>query len=199
MIGSHWKKISQVMGIALRSFSFDLYLILIRLISIRLSQLLVGVCCIYFTIIKFANFGEDTTELSNSFFVLLATLAALSFSYAKIQGQDVAVHMNLDVAGARCFHGAVLLILASVLKYALWHVKAVTDLDEDPTTLLLMDVPLGIMAGVLFLLAAAEAYMALRVISDFLVEQLLDHPILKHLQAGKEHPGGLNHPDELLR
>jgi hypothetical protein len=179
-------RLRHLLRLALTGFSLHLYLVLIRLFAIRLSELLVGLCCIYFTVIKFLAYDTDTTALSNSFFALLGPLALLSFAFAgTLDKRDVA-RQRLSDAGARSFHGGVLLLLASVLKYALLHIKSFARVPGNGAAVTALDLTLGIMAGILFLLAAVEAFAALRSISDLLVMRLLDKPVLLKLHGGEE-------------
>ncbi len=177
----------RLLWLTLTSFSLHLYLVLIRLFAIRLSEVLVGICCIYFTVIKFLNFDTDTTSLSNVFFALLGPLAMLAFAYANTLDREDGTRKAMEVAGARSFHGAVLLVLASVLKYALLHIKSLMWVPSNGTALTILDCTLGLMAGILFLLAAVEAFASLRTISDLFVMRLLDKPVLLKLHGGEEH------------
>jgi hypothetical protein len=160
-----------------------LYLVFIRLVAIRSSEFLVGLCCIYFTVIKFLAYDTDTTTLSNAFFALLGPLALISFAFAGTLDKRDLAREKLEIAGARSFHGAVLLMWASVLKYALLHIKSLTWIPAGSAAVFGLDCTLGIMAGILFLLAAVESFAALRSISDLLVIRLLDEPVLLKLNG----------------
>jgi hypothetical protein len=171
---------------SLKSFSLYFYVVLIRLIAIRFSEALVGFSCIYFTVVKFMAYNTDTTNLSNAFFALLGPLALLAFAFANTLDKRDVAREKLEIAGARSFHGAVLLMWASVLKYALLHIKSLPWVGAGSTAGFALDLTLGVMAGILFLLAAVESFAALRSVSDLLVIRLLDEPILLKLNDRKE-------------
>jgi drug/metabolite transporter (DMT)-like permease len=67
--------------------------------------------------IVLVNFNKDTTPITNAAFVIVSVLSGLSFAMASAV-TDKKVKDRFVYCGERFFHSAILLILASVLKYA---------------------------------------------------------------------------------
>ena len=62
--------------------------------------------------------GRDTLGVAGAAFAVALALAAVSFSYARTLKDDSAVRDELVFAGERLVTGAVLFLVASILKYA---------------------------------------------------------------------------------
>src|SRR5438067_11110161 len=69
-----------------------------------------------YAILLIVRFKEDTTSITNGTFAIMATLAALSFSFARVVETE-AVRDRLMFAGGRLLHGALLVLVASIIKY----------------------------------------------------------------------------------
>jgi len=124
----------------------------------RLSVLLVFVVGLYWTYILFANLKEDTTTITNAAFAVVATLAALAFSCARaVRDSDEAAD-RFEYAGERFFHGAILLIFASVLKYAYISAVAARPLDDGGMLRKALTTSTGLLVGVLFFWALSSVH-----------------------------------------
>lgn len=82
------------------------------------SVFVVGV---FYTIVLFRNLKTDTTVITNSAFAIAATLASLSFSYARAVGNSDEDRETIVYAAERFFNAAIFLLTASLLKYFLIH------------------------------------------------------------------------------
>src|SRR5262249_13345711 len=84
----------------------------------RLGVHVSGVVGLYFTV-EFAFVHDvNPTGLANAAFAITATLAALSFSYARNLEHRPDLLERAVAGGERLLHGAILMILASLLQYA---------------------------------------------------------------------------------
>jgi len=65
--------------------------------------------------------NQDTTELANATAVDVAALAGLAFAYASVLDPTEADRDRVLFAGERFCHGAIILLIAAVLKYSALH------------------------------------------------------------------------------
>lgn len=84
---------------------------------------------IYFTIAQLWNLDQDTTAITNTAFAICASLASVSFGYARALNADDKSRESIVHAGERLFHAALLLLVASLIKYA-----ALSALASDAAT-----------------------------------------------------------------
>lgn len=142
----------------------------------RLSVLLVLVIGLYWTYALFANLKEDTTAITNAAFAVVATLAALAFSCARaVRDSDEAAD-RFEYAGERFFHGAVLLIFASVLKYAYISVATARRLETEGLLWAVLTTFIGVLVGVLFFWALSSVHGGLIVLNRLLWTRLTRYP-----------------------
>lgn len=82
------------------------------------ASILVGGLALYFTVGQLTQLTKDTTTITNAGFALMASLAALCFSYARCLDDQPSMRSEVIHAGERFFHAAILLLTASLIKYA---------------------------------------------------------------------------------
>jgi hypothetical protein len=126
-----------------------------------------GVVGLYFAV-DFAFIHDSSpTGLANAAFAITASLAALSFSYARNLESQKELQEQTVIGGERLLRGAILMILASLLQYADLSAQAPRGSDEPQLTARLgwlrAVVPhvLHPVAVVLFLLAVSSIYFGL--------------------------------------
>jgi hypothetical protein len=132
---------------------------------------------LYFTV-EFAFVHDvNPTGLANAAFAITATLAALSFSYARNLEHRPDLLERAVAGGERLLHGAILMILASLLQYAHLYAQAPTA-PEEPRLAAAWDrvraaavYVLHPAAVVLFLLAVCSIYLGLRAVVDVLLRR----------------------------
>jgi hypothetical protein len=66
------------------------------------------------------NLTTDTTNITNAAFALTASLSALSFTACRAIIEPPDHQDRLRYAGERLLHGAILMLVASVIKYAVF-------------------------------------------------------------------------------
>jgi hypothetical protein len=83
----------------------------------RGANFVVGLVGLYFTSAHLISLTKDTTTITNAAFAIMASLAALCFSYARCLDQTLDVRPNVIHSGERFFHAAIILLTASLIKY----------------------------------------------------------------------------------
>jgi hypothetical protein len=107
----------------------------------------------------------NPTGLANAAFAITATLAALSFSYARNLDGRPDLQEQAVAGGERLLRGAILMILASLLQYADLYAQSPAGAGEPEPAALLRRVVVHVLhpaATVLFLLAVFSIYLGLR-------------------------------------
>lgn len=87
---------------------------IIRLLY-KAPVVLVGLMGFVYACILVLRFKEDTSSITNAAFAIMATLAALSFSFARATEDEL--RDRITFAGERFLHGAVNVLVVSILKY----------------------------------------------------------------------------------
>ncbi len=73
----------------------------------------------FFSYQMFTNYKNDTSAVTNTSFVMLASMCSLSFAAARAIDGEENVRKDYVYAGERCLHGALLMLFSSALKYLL--------------------------------------------------------------------------------
>ena len=143
----------------------------------RLAVHVCGLVGLYFAV-EFAFVHDaNPTGLANAAFAITATLAALSFSYARNLDSRPELQEQVVTGGERLVRGAILMILASLLQYADLYAQASTPPAEPRLTAALGWVRAAVVgalhpaAVVLFLLADYSICLGLRAVVDVLLRR----------------------------
>lgn len=131
--------------------------------------------CIY-TIRILRNYENDTTSVTNAAFAITAALASLCFGCARSLDNDDKDRGEFTYAGERFLHASIILIIASLLKYA---VLSVYSLKSDQADILLIKIAtttIGICVGPLFLHAVIHAHTGMKICSELLWRRVHKHP-----------------------
>ena len=143
----------------------------------RLAVHVGGALGLYFAVDFAFIHDASPTGLANAAFAITATLAALSFSYARDLGSRPDLQEQAVAGGERLLRGAILMILASLLQYADLYAQAPTAPGgprpaaawgwvRAATVLVLHPAAVG-----LFLLAVGSIYLGLRTVVDVLLHR----------------------------
>jgi hypothetical protein len=143
----------------------------------RLAVHVGGLIGLYFAV-EFAFVHDaNPTGLANVAFAITATLAALSFSYARNLDGRPDLQEQAVAGGERLLRGAILMILASLLQYADLYAQAPTA-PGDPRLTAASDWLRAAAVRVLhpaavglFLLAVGSIYLGLRAVVDVLLRR----------------------------
>jgi hypothetical protein len=137
----------------------------------RGSVVLVLAAGVYLTPKFLYDPSRDTTMLTNSGFAILASMAGLAFSWSRaIQSPGAeGLRDRVCFAGERFLHAAILMILASTLKYA-----AIVD-STSSTVVEAIQFVLGTVVGCLFFWAMITAHTGLRIVNEILWSRMARH------------------------
>lgn len=136
----------------------------------KVPVVLVGFLGYLYAIILIFRFKEDTTGITNAAFAVMATLSALSFSFARVIETD-ARRDRVMFAGERLLHGAILVLVASLLKYLLFLLYSSATFTfagwpEHVTTY-----TVGMLTAIVFGNGIMFAHTGLRVLNDLLLKR----------------------------
>jgi hypothetical protein len=107
-----------------------------------------------------SSIRRDTTPVTNGAFLITATLAALSFAWAQALVADDKDRPRVVFAGERFLHASVLLVIASILKYAALALASYQQPDIAQPVLRAAGDLFGVLAAPLFLFAIGNAFAA---------------------------------------
>jgi len=138
----------------------------------KLTVLMVLVVGYTFTLVILRDLQQDTTPITNAAFVALATLAGLSFGCAR--AVEESARDRFAYAGERFLHSAVMVLMASLLKYA---VIAVRGWSKSPLLLnLVLETFVGLLASLLLFQATYSGHTAVKVLHEKLLERIARYP-----------------------
>ena len=126
---------------------------------------------IIYACVVLANFYKDTTSITNAAFVIVSVLATLSFRMAT-GVPDEKVKDRFLYSGERFFHAAILLILASVLKYAALSIANISFFETRQVLCQIATIPLGILVQACFMYAVMDAHTGIRIANILLWSRL---------------------------
>jgi len=142
------------------------------LFIIKGSLVLIFLVGVSFVILVLQRYKSDTTHITNTAFGITAVLASLSFSCSRALDAGDKDRDRFAYAGERFMHASILLITASVLKYALLTLQSTAFGQTHPTLTAILVLPVGVSAGGLFLQALINSHTGLKVCGDLLWPRL---------------------------
>ncbi len=120
------------------------------------------------------NYREDTTNITNAGFAIMATLAALSFSFARVVESDE-LKDRIMFAGERFLHGAILVLVASILKYFIFILLKLPSFSNSANLEVGLSFTVGMLAALIFCNGVLFAHTGLRVLNDLLLMRFTRH------------------------
>lgn len=135
---------------------------------------LVGMLGALYAVHMLSNYREDTTNITNAGFVIMATLAALSFSFARVVESDE-LKDRIMFAGERLLHGAISVLVASILKYFILILPKIHPFFNSVKLEVGLSLTIGILAAVIFFNGVLFAHTGLRVLNDLLLMRFTRH------------------------
>lgn len=127
--------------------------------------------CIIYMFIVLIKFNKDTTPITNAAFAIVSVLSGLSFGTASVVS-DEKVKDRFVYCGERFFHAAILLILASVLKYAALSIGESAFAELRQTTSRLLTIPLSFFVQLCFLYAILDIHTGINIANKQLWQRL---------------------------
>jgi len=116
----------------------------------------------------FFNYRSDTTNVTNAAFVIMASLAALGFSFARVVESEE-LRNRITFAGERLLHGAILVLVASMLKYVMISFFALPSIAKLTAVRTITEFTIGLLVAVIFSNGVLFALTGLRVLNDILL------------------------------
>ena len=120
------------------------------------------------------NYEKDTTTITNTAFAIMATLASLSFSFARVIESDE-LKDRLMFAGERFLHGGILVLVASLLKYLVITFLNWPPIANQPAVHVATQFTIGLLVAVIFTNGILFAHPGLRIVNDLLLMRMTRH------------------------
>lgn len=154
---------------------WNLYIDLFWLLATKYSVVIVWFVGLYFVISLLTDYDKDTTSITNGAFALIATLAALTFSYARTIDKDDHAKDRLIFVGERFFHSCILFLTASILKYGyLSLIKTGIYLSHSCPKFYLSFI-IGTTVSLLFFFGFNSAHTGFRILNNLLWSKMARH------------------------
>jgi predicted membrane channel-forming protein YqfA (hemolysin III family) len=142
------------------------------LFIIKGSLYLIFITGILFVVLLLQNYKNDTTHITNAAFAITASLASLCFSCSRALSAEDKDRDRFTYSGERFMHASILLITASILKYALLALQSTQFGQSHTTTIQVLTFPLGICVGALFMHALVNAHTGFKICGELLWPRL---------------------------
>ena len=113
------------------------------------------------------RFNDDTSAITNGAFAVMATLAALSFSFARAAEEEL--RDRITFAGERLLHGAILVLIVSIIKHFIYIIYQTQELQETNWAVPLLQYFVGPILFVVFFNGVLFAHTGLKVLNDLLL------------------------------
>jgi hypothetical protein len=140
----------------------------LALFAIKGSLVLILVIGSLYVTLLLARYDKDTTHITNGAFAITASLASLCFSCSRALNAGDEDRDRFTYAGERLLHASILLITASILKYAVLAVWS-TGFGQSHSSLVpALTIPIGVSVTFLFTFALLNAHTGLRVCGNLL-------------------------------
>lgn len=139
--------------------------LIIRIVY-KTPVLLIGLIGFIYAIILVMRFNQDTSIITNSAFAIMATLSALSFSFARAAEEEL--RDRITFAGERFLHGAIIVLTVSIAKYII-YLAFQSPTIHSAYWKNLLSFPVGIVLAVVFANGILFAHTGLRVLNDLLL------------------------------
>ena len=135
----------------------------------QMSPIIVYFIGLYYTLHLLTNMSKDTTPITNTAFAIVATLSALSFTFARaLKGSDKESDDICVFAGERFLHACLMLITASIIKYFFLSVKNFALISRYVQLIVALQFIIGLLATLLFYFALHSAHTGLSVLNKLL-------------------------------
>jgi len=135
---------------------------------------LVGLLGFMYAVILVLRVKEDTSTITNTAFAIMATLAALSFSFARAAEEEL--KDRITFAGERLLHGAILVLVVSIIKYFIYLLYQVPEFAASSWAEPVVAYSIGALIAIVFSNGVLFAHTGLRVLNDLLLLRFTRHP-----------------------
>ena len=149
---------------------------LFTLYVLKGSVVLVFLIGVIFVVVLLQNYNNDTTRITNAAFAITASLASICFACARSLNSDDQDRDKFTYSGERFMHASILLITASLIKYAIISLRSMHAGRIGSVLIEVIVFPLGICVVPLFMFALSSAHTGLKICSDLLWARMLRYP-----------------------
>jgi hypothetical protein len=125
-------------------------------------------------VLLFIDIENDSNSLFNAVFSVMLGLSAMCFSFSGAQ-KDIYIADRLLFAGERLLHGAILVIVTSLVKYLAF--KANNFIDIASANILVKGVfwSMIVIGGTVFANGLLFAHTGIRILNDLLILRMVRH------------------------
>lgn len=138
------------------------------LLVVKGSLILLYLVGLAFVILVLLKYNRDTTQITNAAFGIAAVLASLCFSCSRALAAEDKDRDRFAYAGERFMHASILVMTASILKYAALTLQSTWFGRAHTTSTGLLVFPLGLAGTALFFHALMSAHTGLKVCGELL-------------------------------
>ena len=124
----------------------------------------------FYAIYMILNYRLDTTNVTNAGFAIMASLAAISFSFARVIESEE-LRDRIMFAGERLFHAALLILIASILKYFIFLILKLPYIANSNTFTNVLLNSVGLLTGLIFINGVLFAHTGMRILNDILLSR----------------------------
>jgi hypothetical protein len=154
----------------------NLFFKVFQFIFRRFIVLLVGAIGYYYNFVLFTDLTKDTTSITNTAFVIMASISSLSFSCARAIEGPPAHKDRFAYVGERFFHSSVMVLCASIIKYAFISLKSGNLPIWAGYFIKPIDVILGGIVAFIFFWSITSIHGGLIVLNKLLWSRLTRYP-----------------------
>ena len=138
----------------------------------RAQEVLVLGVFVYFAYFVLVDLERDTTLITNAAFGITATFSALCFSFARAIHDNKKLSTRIVYAGERCFHAALFLAVASVIKWAAQDIVSEENFESMMWLHSSLRIGVTILIGIYFSWAALFVHTSIRVLNVVLLGRI---------------------------
>lgn len=135
-----------------------------------LAMLFTGI----YGIMLFIDVTNDSTSLINAVFAVMLGLSAICFSIAAAK-ENKRISDRILFAGERLLHGAILVIVTSLIKYLLFKTNYAIDISSANEFIKFIFLSFNIIVCVVFLQGLFFAHTGIRILNELLILRMTRH------------------------
>lgn len=147
---------------------FPMILLFLRKCPVLIA-FLVG---IIYSVQVLAKLDQDTTSVTNAAFAVTAILCGLCLRMTSSLPPEDPSKDRFCYAGERFLHSSLLLLLASVLKYAASIIRSVSFFADHNLLSATVTYPIGVLVSLLFIWAVVDAHTGFKIANDQLWDRM---------------------------
>jgi len=156
----------------MRKIQLQKFTRVIQLVLRKSPVLIAFLIAFFYSTQILAKLDQDTTSVTNAAFAVTAILCGLCFRMSSSLPLEDPSKDQLCYAGERLLHSSLLLILASILKYAASSIRSLSFFEGPKLLSTVVTFPIGILVFILFLWAVFDAHTGFKIANDQLWDRI---------------------------